>query len=416
MRVSDPNDAFTSESPTGSSGESGQQSPALSSPLEPSPPGATTATMLPPTPRKNSWRGLWIALAVAAVLVGLLGGGAIALAQYLAPATTTSLFCAYLKTQRYAVAYSLLSSTLRRQLTHEAFVQGSAELDKVEGAVTTCGPASGTGAYSFRFGSSTAAVKASITRAIAGTLAGTVHLQNENGSWKIDRLDTSLLGADLGALQAARAYCMALQTQNYTAAYALLGNGQQNAVTRIDFAQAAQARDAIDGPVNACGLAGLGPGNTDTIASLIVTITRGKLGERQGKVTLDMEGGAWKVAGVAQALQGSDLGPLQVAQQLCQDVMRGALNTAYQDLGSTSLKSNVTETQFAVLFQLDTGQAYASCTPNYATYKVSQTYASLDVTFAIRLSASGKMVDVTLTLYFVAERGTWKLDGAGQKP
>jgi hypothetical protein len=390
-------------------GQPGQPTPTWTA-GPPTMPGAPVATMSPPTPPKKSLRWLWITLGViAALLVVVGGGGAFALSQYLAPATAAVSFCSDLKAQNYTAAYGLLSSNLKSQLTQDTFVQGSGELDTAEGKVTACGQASGSNVYTYSLGSSTAEVKASITRSTAGALEGVVHLKNENGSWKVDGLDTSLLGVSLGALQAAGAFCAAMQTQNYSAAYALLGAQAQAVVKQADFTQASTAHDAIDGPVNACGLAMLGPGNTDTSASLVVSITRSKLGAKQGALNLDVESGLWKIANIAPEIQGSNLDPLLVANQFCIDLVTGKYADAYSLL-SAHQHTLATEAQFASSIALPSPLKWSGCTPDYSTYTVSTTSASFKAALKFTDTANGQSASVNFKLSFVQEGGSWKLD------
>jgi hypothetical protein len=369
---------------------------------------------LPSVKARKSRRGLWITLGVVlVVLIALVGGGLFAFAQFIAPATAAGVFCGELKVQNYTAAYNLLDKHVQSQFTREQFSQGSQALDQVEGKVTGCGAASGSNAYSYSLGSSTASARVTIARATAGTLSGAVHLKNENGAWKVDALDTSLLGVNLGALKTAGAFCAALASQDYAGTYALLGAQAQAAVNAANFALAGEAHDAIDGNVSACGLTGLGQGNSDTAASLVVGITRGKLGAKQGSVTLDIENGAWKITAIDAALQGTDIGPVAVSALVCADVIGGNLTDVYQNLASTALKANVAQADINAFFQLNAGQTYTNCAPDYSTYKVSGSQASFDVKFTIQ-SSSGS-VDVPVTMGFVLENGAWKLDSLNVK-
>jgi hypothetical protein len=361
-------------------------------------------------PVKKSRRGLWITLGAVAAVVALLGGGgAYAFALYIAPATAATTFCADLKAQSYVAAYGLLSSGLKGQLTQDQFVQGSQELDKAEGVVTACKQATGGNAYSYSLGASTATLNADITRATAGDLTGGVHLKNENGAWKIDGLDTSLLGVNLGALVAAGTFCAALQSQNYTAAYQLLGTLPQAAIKQADFVLGAQIHDQVDGPVTACALVSLGQGNTDTSASLIVNITRTKLGAKQGNVSLDVESGAWKVAGVAPVLLGSDIGPIQVGARFCADLVSGDYADAFTLL-SQGFIGGATEADFATAFTPNPPYKWAGCKPDFSTYKVSTSGASYTAALEVVNTSTSQTTSVNFVLSFVQEGGSWKLD------
>ncbi len=359
-------------------------------------------------PVKKARRALWITLGSVAAAIALLGGGGLfAFSMYVAPLTAATSFCADLKAQSYVSAYNLLSSGMRSQLTQDQFVQGSQQLDKAEGAVTSCKQATGGNVYSYSLGASTATFNADITRATAGDMTGAVHLKNENGAWKVDGLDTSLTGANLGALVAAGTFCAALQSQNYASAYQLLGSLIQSNLKQTDFVAGAQIHDQIDGTVTACGLAAIGQGNTDTNTNITVSITRTKLGEKQGNVSLDTESGAWKVAAVAPALLGSDIGPLQVGAQMCTDLVSSDYAAIY-DLTSSGFQAAVTKQQVVAYFTLNTGYKYTGCKADYSTYKVSSSDASYNVD--IELSGPSGAFAIPFKLAFVNESNAWKLD------
>src|SRR5262249_7482505 len=144
-----------------------------------------------------------------------------------------------------------------------------------EGKVTACSQATGSDAYSYSFGANKATVSAVITRE-KGTYQGHVQVVSENGSWKIDAMDTSLLGANLGALVTLNGFCDAMKAKNYTAAYGLLGSAFQAQLgnSAANFALVAGVQDQVDGQVKDCTLTGVAQGNTDTSTSVTVTINR----------------------------------------------------------------------------------------------------------------------------------------------
>ena len=366
---------------------------------------AVTERPAPPTPQRTFWI-IGGAIAAAVIVVAVLG--TFAYTQYTAPGNAATAFCADLKTQSYSLAYDLLSAREQAQLTHDQFVQGSQTLDQIEGKVESCQLSSASGAYGYRLFGSTASLATVITRTNAGTLRGVVHLKSENGSWKVDGLDTSLLGVNLAALGTAAAFCAALQGQAYTTAYALLDTAAQAMVTQDAFVQAAQAHDQIDGTITACQLVALGSGNTDAYTSLMVSITRATLGQRTGTLTLDVQGGAWKIATISQQLQGTDLGPLQVGAQMCADLVSGNYAAIY-DLTSAAFQANVTRAQVVAFFTLPTGVTYAGCKVHYSTYKVTGDSASYVVDIDL-IAAAGQTVGVPFALSFVNENGGWKLD------
>jgi len=356
-------------------------------------------------PRKRSLRGLWIALAIVVVLLALAGGGVVyALSQLAAPAAAAISFCNDLKTQSYTPAYQLLSAKLQGQFTQVQFTQGSQALDTVEGTVTSCKQGTGN-AYAYSFGGTTATLQAVITRSKQGDLSGTIHLKSENGTWKVDGLDTSLLGANLASLQETLTFCTALAAKDYSSAYSQLGIVAQGQLTATQFTAQGTLHDQIDGPVTGCTLVALGSGNDDTTTSLTVSVTRATLGARTGNVTLDVESGAWKVAKVDLALLGTDLGPLLVGQQFCTALQAGQYTAAFGLLSTTAQTGHKPDE-----LALPSGLSYAGCDPDLSTYKVTTSSASFNANLKVKDAASGLTVPLGITLKFVVEGGNWKID------
>lgn len=363
-----------------------------------------------PPPTRKSRKGLWITLGViAAVLVVGCSGVGFAFYQFLAPATAAGEMCGVFKTQNYTAGYTLLSANLRAQISADQFAQTGQALDQIEGKVQSCGQATGGTAYQYSLGSGTASVTVVLARASAGNMQGTIHLKNESGGWKVDGLDAGLLGVSLGALETTNTFCNDLKSQNYSGAYDLLGSATQGTVKSADFIQIEQIHDQLDGSVSACALAGLAQGNTESNAGLTVSISRSKLGEKQGGLRLAVEGGAWKIVSIDAPLQGSDIRPVQVASQLCAAVMSGNLSQAYQTLTSSGFKANATADQFSAFFALNSGDKYTGCTPDFTTYKVASSGVTFDDKFGIQF-ASGQSVEVPVSLTFVMEHSAWKLE------
>lgn len=374
---------------------------------EPTYPGTGGTPPAAPTPKKRKLKWLWITLAVVLVLLVACGGGVVyVVGQFAAPVAAATQFCGDLKAQSYASAYGRLSSTLRRQYTGAQFAQGNQALDQIAGQVTACGSASdGNGnALSYSLGASTAVVRASVTRQKQGTLTGTLHLKNEAGAWKVDAIDASLLGVHLGALQTAATFCASLQQKDYPAAYGLLSSANTSQLSQADFSAAAALWDQLDGVISSCSLVGLGHSNSDTAASLTVSVTRASRGTQTGAMTLGVEGGAWKVGDVDPALLGSDVQPLVAGIVFCDAVIKGDFETAYALL-SSGLAQDHSQADFKAFFALPNGLTYVSCTPKLSTYKVSATSASYSGDFKI---SDGSTVPFDVEL--VQEGGSWKID------
>ncbi len=362
-------------------------------------------------PPKKSHRKLWITLAVVAALLLLTCGGiGFAFAQYTAPATAAGFFCGNLKVQNYATAYTLLDSTLRLHDTQTQFAEANADLDHVEGALTTCKAATGSGAYQYSLGASSATVVLATQRANGGSFQGALHLRNEGGSWKVAAIDAALLGVDLQALVSMDAYCAALQSQHYDAAYALLGKGQQAKQKAADFTQDAQWHDQIDGTISACQVTGIGAGNDASTVTLTVSATRGKSAAHQGPVELGLEDSDWKIHTAGPEAQGSDLGPAHTGARFCDDLAK-ANYTDLTTLLSTSFLGGASVSTVASLFSGSyNGIKWAGCTLDVNTYKVAGTTASFNVEVALTEVSSGRTVKGPLLLTFVKEGGNWKVN------
>ncbi|HEX5546629.1 MAG TPA: hypothetical protein VFX24_04410 [Ktedonobacterales bacterium] len=389
----------------------GQQYPGpMSQPLY----GQQTVFTQPPAPKKSR-RGLKIALTVGAIVLvlgGLLGGTAIFLLnQFAAPGVAALKFCNDLKSQSYDSAYSGLSSDLQARFSKTSFSAGVASLDTAEGKVTGCQQAQGNGAYNYSLGASSATVGAQLTRATQGNMTGALHLKNQNGSWKIDSIDTSLLGVNIGALQASGAFCAAMQGQDYSAAYDLLDSTQQGLVSRDDFVASGKLHDSIDGSITTCALAKVPQGNNDQLTHLTIQLNRSKLGARTGDVTLKLEDSAWKLDATDAALNGTDLRPLVLGGTFCTLFAAGKYGDAY-GLLSSGAQATITKAQFIAGFQTINGYTVKwSCgTPDLTTYTVKSDSASVVIPITDAIATLNFKDTLDTKVEFVLENGVWKID------
>lgn len=378
--------------------------------------GQPTAYTQPPAPKKSR-RGLKIALTVAGIVLvlGAIGGaGAVFLInQIAAPGVAAIQFCNQLKSQNYDNAYGMLSSSMQSKYPQTSFRAGVTALDTAEGKVIGCQQAQGGNTYQYSLGASTATVGAQLTRANQGNLTGSLRLKNENGSWKIDGIDTTLLGVNIGALQASGAFCAAMQGQDYAGAYGLLDSAQQEQISQADFVASGKLHDTIDGTVTKCALTKVPSGNTDQVAHLTIDLNRSKLGDRTGDVTLKFEGSAWKVDATATALNGTNLQPLVVGQQFCALITAGKYGDAY-GLFSSNLQQQGSKDSFVAVFSTSQGYKLSwSCgKPDYTTYKVTSDSASIVVPLTVNIPALGANATSTsnATVKFVLENDAWKID------
>lgn len=362
-----------------------------------------------PAAPKKSLMGLWIGLAVVVVILAGLGGGSLwAFNSFKAPADAATQFCDALKGQNYDTAYSLLSSSLQQKYTKDQFSLGTKTLDAVEGNVTACKQAA-SGAYSYSLGASTATVKAVISRGKQGDLTGALHLKNDGGAWKVDAIDTALLGVNLDALKAAFGFCAAMQAKDYTTAYALVSSDLKDGPSsQTDLSSAAAVWDGIEGPITGCTLTALGATNTDTSANFTVSVVRSKA-THTGAVTLAKQGGTWKLTQLDNTLLGPDLQPLVVGAQFCADLQASNYAGAYQLL-SSNFQSQVTADAFAAGMTPTNGVKYAGCTPRLDTYKVSSDSATYDADLKVTEPSSGQSASLGITLTFKKESSGWRID------
>jgi hypothetical protein len=360
-----------------------------------------------PTLSRAPRRVLWIALGtLAALLLVICACAALALSQYTAPMNTVTQFCADLQGARYDRAYGLLGGVLRTHYSTTQFIDAAIALDRTEGRITACASSSTNGGYSYTLGGSSASAAIMLARAKAGTLRGSLALTSEQGAWRVSDVDTSLLGVRLDALVAMDDFCAALMGQSYAAAYMLLAGAAQASVKQADFVQVAQWQDAVDGAVNACDVEGIGAGANDAAVSFAVSATRAKLGQKQGDVKLAVEDGTWRVSSIATSLNGSDLGPLVVGNQFCDDVAKGNTSGLY-GLVSPGYLGGLTLT---LIYNGVAGIQWSGCTLDATTYKAASGKVSYSASMAITKKSNGQTTHTPVTFQTVQVSGAWKVD------
>lgn len=385
----------------------GQPSP-VSMPFAGYPPAAMPETMTTPPPQtKKRRRGLWIALTIVLVLLLLTGGaGAFAYMQYRAPQDAAAQVCTLVQQQKYADLYANFSSGMQGHITESAFTDAASQLDQLEGSVTQCRPATSASAFSYTLFGSTATMLTTLTRANSGDLQGTIHLANENGSWKVDSLDTTLLGVNLDALQAANNFCDALAKADANTAYGALGSSFHTQVSQVQFSDRLSVHDKIDGPITFCKLASVSRGNSDEATAITLNITRKILPTANGQITLGVEGGTWKVVTVDEGLLGTDLASFYLAKTFCEALTQTDFKAAYSLLASET-QNGWQYANFVRFFTLNPGDRYTGCDFILKSYKVTDPSATLDG--YIDFIQQGRPVFVKTTFSFFREGETWKV-------
>ncbi len=376
-----------------------------------------TGPATPPTPRR-SLRAVWIAIAVVVALALVGGGAGYYFLSYLptqaraAVNSAATAFCADLTSQNYVSAYEATSATLQGQFTQTQFTQDFTTLDKAEGTASTC-----SGTLSYTYANSTATFNTTLARSTQGSLQGKLHLKLVGSAWKIDAIDTSLLGVNLGAVQTVQAYCAALQSQDYTTAYGLLDSSAQAGTTASAYTTTEQLHDTINGKVTDCSITAVGQGNTDTSAEMTESITRANLAAQTGAVTLSATGSKWLITQLATSAEGEDVGPYLLGQQFCSDLAANDFNSAY-NLTSATFQSQVTEAQWQATWEPDTSsgiQVDWTCgKPDLSTYQVSGSSASYQAPLTASIPSVGASNSNTFTFNFTNDGTKWTVDGYPQ--
>lgn len=398
-----------------------QASPQVPLPAPPgrmtAPPGRMTAPpripevpeVVPRGPTRVGRRiSLWWVLVGVLALLAATGWGAYA--AYRVPAGVVTSICADLSQDAPTTLYAHLSPRLRAAIPEAEFTTVFRSTTAGAQAIRSCARQ---GAYTYMPGNSDATAEVALTRANGQQTSGVVTLVNTNGAWWVDGLSTTLVGVDVGALAAANAYCVDSTTQNIPALYALQSATLRQGITPSDFAALIKLHTTIDGAITKCAVTGLGASGTAQQASIAVTLTWAKLGQRSGTVTLETEGDAWVVSAMSAALEGSDLGALKVADRFCSDVASATENDAYS-LFSAAFRGQASESAFAaVLNGTKTGLRYSGCQPNVSTFSATASSASIQAKLTVLATASHQKYTTPITFSFVLENGAWRITGLG---
>ncbi len=87
----------------------------------------------------------------------------------------------------YPTAYADLSTALQQQGTEAQFAASQQDLDRLDGAVTSCNFSNP------RVSGSSATFTLNVRRAPAGAMSGTLRLVFERGGWKVDAYDANVI-------------------------------------------------------------------------------------------------------------------------------------------------------------------------------------------------------------------------------
>lgn len=210
-------------------------------------------------------------------------------------------------------------------------------------------------------------------------------------------------------------YCTDLSHQNYADAYTLLSGRAQAQSSSTLWIQDAQLHDQIDGKVTSCTASQVNSGPlTFASAGASATLAIARTKTATGLVALSHEVGGWKVDKLDVKLQGTDLGPLQVAEQFCGALAKQDFTGAYADLSKRE-QAGASQADFTKDFTQALSGASAKvtgCTPQIKSYAVQATSATVGVQMQLQvaLSSGSTTAVVPLTFALVTESSGWKID------
>lgn len=343
-----------------------------------------------------------VALTVVVAVVGVLVYAWVTAQQNGSPVGAVTQFCAALRTNQYARAYSLLASDQRNRMTSAQFTDAVAALDRIEGRVTNCPAISDTAVQT---GINHATVDAALTRAGLGAMRGKINLSHEQNAWRLESLDATLLGVSLNALVAADTLCGALQGQRYADAYTALSDDLRGAFTSEEYAQISQWSDQIDGTITACAPVTVDSSAGENAATMAFSVTRAKLGKLRGDITLVNVNGLWKVKSVASGLQGTDLGALLTGRRYCADLASN---------NQTDLATQITAGYWfniagALVVAGLKGESWTGCSFDASSFKLNGDRASYKG--VMRITAKDKTTrNAAVTFGVTKSDGAWKMD------
>jgi len=259
-----------------------------------------------PTPLAPVGGEFRLTLAAIGIIFALLGAGLL-VASYntaqanIQPERAVQNFCQDLQSRRYAAAYTLLSSSYTPKLSEAEFTHLSELQDQVDGKIRACPLATGL-SFDLAFGTPQSHTSYVVTILRDQPHSGHIDVIWQGNNWKVDALEQSLTGTNIGPLLAVQTFCQAIMQADYATAYSTLSTRQQSLATEPVFAD--QFRLALGGPVklNGCTMnygtytLEAGSASVTTTFNLTIAAASGSMTTRLVTVLkLAMENGAWKI-------------------------------------------------------------------------------------------------------------------------
>jgi limonene-1,2-epoxide hydrolase len=241
-----------------------------------------TGTPTTPQPQRKSRLGLWIGLALVALI--LLGGAGVGAFVYMTrftstPQETLDRYCSALQSGDYHTAYNQLSSGLQRQFTKSQFVTAASEKYS---HVSSCAHGSPIAS------GSTAATTLTLSYVAVSKEDAAVSLVQENNTWKISQ------GVKLSTpTRTLTIFCNALKSGDYQTIYNQLSSRSQSQVSEQVFAKAAQAALAADRGLKGCTVSNVREKGSS--ATGMVALTFGNNKSETDTVPMVEERDVWKL-------------------------------------------------------------------------------------------------------------------------
>jgi hypothetical protein len=205
----------------------------------------------PPAPPRNRRRMILLgvgALAIVALIAGIIFAAAKQFAPNATPQDAAQGYCQAIKAHNYTQAYSYFASALQSAVPRAAYAPAAQQVDAVQGSVTACsfGKTTITG--------TTATLPATVTRQQAGRQSYTWQFTQANGIWQLSQPPDAALVPFSLALR----YCQAMGTAQLDSAYALFDANEQATVgSKDNFKADAAATAQYTGPLTDCHLQGI---------------------------------------------------------------------------------------------------------------------------------------------------------------
>jgi hypothetical protein len=222
--------------------------------------------------------------------------------------------------------------------------------------------------------------------------------------------------------QVAARYCAALLARDYAGAAHLLTPAALAGATTQQFVADEQVRESIDGRVTSCQTGSAASGLFGALSFMLssphqatvpLALTRAHLGSRSGTLTLARVGAGWIVAGMSAPVQGTSLAPLHAANSFCAALAAGKYTDAYADLSTRQQQMEKTMQQFTTQATQPAGASFTGCTPDYASYAVTNSSATITLTLNVHvaLASSSPTIPIAATMTLVQQGAAWKVDG-----